>query len=229
MSTETDNKAKLRHELSYWCGRKRAEGKLKNIHFEALMLAMAKENSQDFLKGKVVVDFGCGPRGSLEWATEARLRIGVDVLADDYIRTCGSKEHNMVYVCSTESSIPLPSNYADVLFTMNAFDHVANTAVMARELMRILAPGGQFIASFNLYEPKTVHEPNTLTSGQLHGLFGDYLESWEPRTVPKGPGNDSYRYFFCGSDKVPKDRQGKPHVMWLRGTKRQAGDFEHRF
>ena len=46
------------------------------------MLAMAEEPTADFLAGKIVAAFGCGPRGSLVWAPNALLRIGIDVLAD---------------------------------------------------------------------------------------------------------------------------------------------------
>jgi len=69
-------------QLWYWQGRWLAEGrKLRNDHYESLMLAVADERSPAFLHAKVVADFGCGPRGSLCWATSARERIGIDVLA----------------------------------------------------------------------------------------------------------------------------------------------------
>ena len=36
--------------------------------------------------GKAVLDIGCGPMGSLEWATMVRERVGLDPLADAYRR-----------------------------------------------------------------------------------------------------------------------------------------------
>ena len=53
-------------------------------YYERLLLAIAGEPDAAFLSGQVVADFGCGPQGSLAWATPAAIRIGIDVLADRY-------------------------------------------------------------------------------------------------------------------------------------------------
>src|SRR5262245_31183502 len=72
-------------ELEFWRGRRAIDaGRFRNAHYRRLMLAMAEEPDSSFLAGKVVADFGCGPRGSLVWATDATVRIGIDVLADRY-------------------------------------------------------------------------------------------------------------------------------------------------
>jgi len=54
------------------------------------------------------------------------LRIGIDVLADCYADefTDNILSHGMIYLKSTEQVIPLPSAMVDILFTMNAIDHV---------------------------------------------------------------------------------------------------------
>jgi hypothetical protein len=56
------------------------------------------------------------------WATPARERIGTDVWLT--FAKYSIAQHDMVYVSSTERKIPLPSNYVDVLFTLNALDHI---------------------------------------------------------------------------------------------------------
>jgi hypothetical protein len=38
----------------------------------------------DFFKGKKFLDIGCGPRGSLEWASQATTRVCADPLAVQY-------------------------------------------------------------------------------------------------------------------------------------------------
>jgi len=45
--------------------------------------------SKDFYKGKKILDIGCGPRGSLEWADMTLERVGLDppgrkILKDNY-------------------------------------------------------------------------------------------------------------------------------------------------
>ena len=77
--------SKYSAELSYWRSKFKSNGGVfNNAHYEKLMLAMAQETDDRFLQDKVVADFGCGPRGSLVWAASASMRIGIDVLADQY-------------------------------------------------------------------------------------------------------------------------------------------------
>jgi len=55
-------------ELLYWSNRFAAEGQMfSNAHYKELMLSIAEEENDSFLTNKVVADFGCGPRGSLNW------------------------------------------------------------------------------------------------------------------------------------------------------------------
>src|SRR5262249_9726251 len=134
-------RTKHAEELAFWKSRLvKDQGTFQNKHYERIMLGMAHESSQSFLRGRVVGDFGCGPRGSLVWADAASLRIGIDVLADAYADAFTDNVifHNMIYLKSTEEVIPLPSNFVDILFTLNAVDHVANLPQMCREMIRIL-------------------------------------------------------------------------------------------
>jgi len=136
---------KYTSELQYWIGRYNAEDKdFHNDHYRALMLAMAQEKTDSFLENKIVADFGCGPRGSLAWTQSPLLKIGIDVLVDKYFDTFGDIlfKHNCIYVKSTEHYIPLPSEFVDVVFTMNSMDHTENFSTMASEVLRILKVGG---------------------------------------------------------------------------------------
>ena len=166
-------------ELSFW--RKileKEKGRFPNNQYKQFMLAMADESSDNFLKGKIVADFGCGPQGSLVWARSALLRIGIDVLADRYADefTDNIISHGMIYLKSTEHVIPLPSNFVDVIFTNNAMDHVVNFSEMCREIIRVLKPGGEFIGGFNLEEPATPSEPQQLNVGIINEFLLDKLE-----------------------------------------------------
>lgn len=193
-------------ELAFWRSRlKINKGRFKNSHYERLMLAMAEESNDAFLKGKIVADFGCGPRGSLVWAHSANLRIGVDVLADNYADEFTSNiiSHGMIYLKSTENVIPLPSNFIDILFTLNAIDHVDNFSVMCAEIVRILKPGGQFIGSFNLEEPASPCEPQKLNEKIIKENLLNNLEIQSYRITKKGPKEDPYAHFFAGNIYTP--------------------------
>ena len=203
-------------ELRYWKNRwEQEDGELGNSHYEKLMLAMAGENDQSFLERKVVADLGCGPRGSLCWATAAGCRIGIDVLADEYAQL-GIRSHNMSYVCSTENSIPLPSNYVDLLFTVNAMDHMSNFETMCKEAYRIMAPGALFVGSFNLGEPPTKCEPLTLTEEIVEQCLLNNLKVLSFRVAPVStPPQGSYIHFFDGSPAVSSG----PRHLWVKAGK----------
>lgn len=208
-------RAKYAAELRYWQERWAAENRsFRNPWYERLMLAMAGEKDAGFLAGKIVADFGCGPRNSLWWATSARIRIGIDVLADAYARF-NIAAHEMCYVCSTEKAIPLPSDYVDVLFTVNAMDHVLHFEAICDEIVRVLAPGGCFIGSFNLDEPPTPAEPQTLSEERVERCLLSRLEVTARRIAPHGPEGDGYKHFF---DETPPAASGR-RILWVRAVK----------
>ena len=206
-------------ELSFWKSKFELDnGRFKNSHYERLMLAMAEETTDDFLKGKIVADFGCGPRGSLVWAGSALLRIGIDVLADRYADefTGNIISHGMIYVKSTELVIPLPSGFVDILFTLNAMDHVDNFAHMCNEILRVLKPGGEFIGSFNLEEPASSCEPQQLNEKVIKEDLLSKLEVQSYRMAEKGPKENPYAPFFNGSLSY---RPGEEGFLWCRARK----------
>jgi len=216
----TDDSAhKYASELSFWKSRLNMDnGVFKNDHFEQIMLAMAQEQNDGFLKGKVVADFGCGPRGSLVWARSALLRIGIDVLSDLYSDEFKSNiiNHGMIYLKSTEKSIPLPTDFIDVMFTVNAIDHVDSFPTMCGEILRVLKSGGDFIGSFNLGEPATATEPQQLDEDMIMDNILKYLHVESYRITNQGPPNNQYGAFFKGDLSYEKGQRG---FLWVRGKK----------
>lgn len=207
---------KYQEEIHFWrTYQGQHGGVIPSDHYVRTMTGMLGTEPST-LTGKIVADFGCGPAGSLNWATSARLRIGIDALADHYAEF-GISTHDMTYVTSTERHIPLPSNYVDVLFTMNAMDHVSHFKVMCKEVLRIISPGGLFVASFNLDEQPTFSEPQTLTEAIvkdaiLSSMDVEFYRIEFPSTV-----GSTYENFF---------NPGQPSVttgtrfLWVRARKR---------
>jgi SAM-dependent methyltransferase len=190
-------------EIGYWQN-EWAAGRFHNDYYERTMLTLAHEPDGEFLRDKIVADFGCGPQGSLCWAKLARARIGIDVLADAYSQF-GIRGHDMIYVSSTEHHIPLPSNYVDVMFTMNAMDHVSSFSKMAAEVVRVIAPGGLFIGAFNLGEPPTFSEPQTLTEDRVRKTLLGHLNIELVRSTANGPDGDKYRHIREGGGSFHQD------------------------
>jgi len=208
-------------ELAFWESRWNAEGgRLTNDQYLPRFLEIAQEETDNFCNSRILADFGCGPRGSLHHFKNPRLKIGIDVLANAYGRF-GIQEHDMVYVCSTEDHIPLPSNYVDVLFTQNALDHVDNLEQQSQELLRILRPDGEIIGSFNLEEPASETEPQMLTEHLLDEVLLRHFTPISYRTAPKSKtyGN-AYEYFHTAP---PPNLPPGPRLLWYRGRRKNPG------
>lgn len=182
---------------------------------------MAEEPNDDFLKGKIVADFGCGPQGSLFWTKSPYLRIGIDVLADKYADefTDIIISHEMVYLKSTEKVIPLPSNFVDVMFTLNAMDHVDSFSQMTSEIIRVLKPGGDFIGGFNLEEPPTPCEPQMLNEEMIEEHLLSKLDLISYRITKQETGDEPYTSFFNGTLSYEKGQRG---YLWVRAKKKRV-------
>lgn len=210
-------------ELGYWQRRYEEEGgQFQNGWYERMMLAIAEvRDSSSAFDNKIVADFGCGPRGSLAWCTGASMAIGIDVLADLYTENFepSLRGHGMTYVRSTESFIPMPDDFVDVMITINSLDHVDNLEAMSAELLRVLKPGGLFLGSFNLEEPANAAEPQQLNQPLLHEVLFQYLDVHNIRVTDQHEGfGNRYEPFLSGMDLTYTD--GEEGILWMRGAKR---------
>lgn len=146
-------------ELAFWAGVARA-GAISNEHYEGLYTtAFGIERSH--YAGRRVLDVGCGPQGSLEWAHDAALRVGLDPLVEDY-RRLGIDAHAMRYVAGGAERIPFDDASFDVVAAFNSLDHVDDAGRALREIARVLAPGGLFLVVVEVGHPPRWEEPQTL-------------------------------------------------------------------
>lgn len=155
--TEDEPVSKGVGELAYWSQRKDAEGRLENSWFERFYTDHFGLTHDDY-RDKRVLDIGCGPRGSLEWATMVRERVGVDPLADDYLQM-GAAEHAMTYVASGAETIPYPDASFDIVCSFNSLDHVDDLEAAIAEMKRLTAPGGLLLVITDVHDRPTPQEP----------------------------------------------------------------------
>jgi len=113
-------------------------------------------------KNKKLLDIGCGPRGSLEWANMAAERIGLDPLVKNY-RNLGIERHKMKYVNAYAECIPFKDKYFDFVFSFNSLDHVDNLEKALGEIHRVLKMGGLFLLITEVNHSPTVCEPISYT------------------------------------------------------------------
>jgi SAM-dependent methyltransferase len=211
----------LKHEkeAAFWSSWIRRHGDAPDTqYYRRFMMAMGGIDDASFFDDKICVDIGCGPKGSLTWLTRARAAIGVDPLAEEY-RKFGIADHRMIYLAARAEEVPLPSRYADVVFSMNSLDHVDDMPAACREIRRLLKAGGHFLASLNLDEPPNRCEPWTLTEPLLEKhLFAGWEREFY-RVRPKYKGDDGhfgpYKYFF---EEPPPEvvAAGGPRALWCR-------------
>lgn len=207
--------SKAAAELAFWRDQaRRAGGNLRrDDYYEHLVRRMADLPDDFSFAGLVVIDIGCGPRGSLCWITGARLCIGVDPLADAY-RELGIADQPMSYVGAAAERLPLKDASIDVVITINALDHVDDIHAAFREIRRVLRPGGLFMGSINLREVPTATEPSVVSRTcvereLLAGWRVEYLLVFPECDVP----DDAYRY---ASQAPPPDYRAEMDVLWCR-------------
>jgi SAM-dependent methyltransferase len=139
--------------------RRLREGALRGDHYEAaLTKSVGLERS--FYTGKRILDVGCGPRGSLEWAEDAAERVGLDPLVPAYKRL-GSGRHAMRYVAGTAERMPFPNDAFDVVTCFNALDHVEDVDAAAAEITRVTKAGGHLVLVTDVNHKPTRTEPQT--------------------------------------------------------------------
>ncbi len=152
---------KEKQEIKYWKQRKEVEGNFSNVHFTDFYTVHFGLDF-DFYKEKRILDIGCGPRGSLEWADMTKERVGLDPLADDYFKLSG-ESHKMEYVSAPSENIPHKTNHFDVVTSFNSIDHVENINKTIDEIKRVLKPGGLFLLLTELNHDPTICEPQSIT------------------------------------------------------------------
>jgi ubiquinone/menaquinone biosynthesis C-methylase UbiE len=161
-------------ELRYWRSRKKSEGELSNEHYRHFYTSHFGIDESEY-EGGVLLDIGCGPRGSLEWASMAGRRIGLDPLADDYLRL-GADRHAMEYVSAPSEAIPLEDASCDAVFSFNSLDHVESVEQTVSEIKRVTKPGGRFLLLVEVNHPPTACEPHELSvDGLLTMLAPEFM------------------------------------------------------
>jgi SAM-dependent methyltransferase len=202
---------KRKAELGYWLGRQAAEGTLRNGHYErAYTTAFGLDRA--FYGGKHLLDIGCGPRGSLEWATMAAERIGLDPLVPAY-RKLGIGSHAMTYVAAPSERIPYADGAFDVVTTFNSLDHVDHPRRTVAEIGRVTRPGGVCLILVEVNHPPTETEPHPLPWDVATWFQPEFTLEWQ-RTYEVGPAHDLYGQVFADARYDDADRTDR--AAWLQ-------------
>lgn len=164
----------LKHsrELDHWKTRHQAEGLLGNAHYEYFYTTHF-DIDREFYRGKRILDIGCGPRGSLEWADMATERVGLDPLVPAYGKL-GIKRHKMSYCTAGSEQIPFPDGYFDVVSSINSLDHVDDVKRTLQEITRVVKPGGILLIIVEVNHGARICEPHNISIGFVDDLLASF-------------------------------------------------------
>jgi SAM-dependent methyltransferase len=101
----------------------------------------------DAVRDKVVLDFGCGAgAGTIELAQRGAKHVhGIDIL--EHWLAIGRKQAAKVG-CHNVTFSEIPTEPADVIISMDGFEHFADPAGILRNMEKALKPDGCVLASF---------------------------------------------------------------------------------
>lgn len=128
----------------------------------------------DALRGLRVLDIGCGPFPGLRAFSGCAGRVGVDPLVtvyDDIGFPLGRWSDGYVYCRTRAESMPFPSASFDAVISCNAIDHVDDFAEVAKEVQRVLKPGGKLCMEVH-YHNRTITEPLELNDEVFLANYG---------------------------------------------------------
>ena len=162
----------------------------------------------EFFAGKRVLDIGCGPRGSLEWATMAAERVGLDPLADTY-RELGIDQHAMTYVTAGAENMPFDAASFDVITSLNSLDHVDDIDRAIVELSRVAVDRATLLLTVEVEHPPTATEPQVL-EWEILARFTAWDVLWTRRNGVR-PDHDLYQSV---DDDIP--HTGGPGLLRAR-------------
>jgi SAM-dependent methyltransferase len=207
---------KERKEIDYWQSRLSDEGLLRNDHY-LQTYTLPFDLKPSFYTGKRILDIGCGPRGSLEWADMATERVGLDPLVPAYLKM-GADRHKMTYVAASSDAIPFAADYFDVVCSINSLDHVADLKKTEDEIKRVVRPGGAFLLVTEVNHEPTSTEPVNLP-WSVADDFTDVFNLVAEKRFEIG-NHDIHRQIFIDDRFDETNRVDRPGILLAKFTKK---------
>lgn len=139
------------------------------------------------LRGKRVLDLGCGFGGLCRYAARegARLVVGVDssrrMLGDAMART---DEGKIFYVLGSMDAPGLKDGAFDAVVSTLALHYVAHIGPLYERIAALLQPGGDFVATFEhpMFTARAEQAWHTVDGRRLHWPVDDYQDEGPRRT-----------------------------------------------
>lgn len=143
------------HELNYWAHefpkQVPPDKTPRQYHAErawTVNRSMFRSLEPGAFENAVVLDVGCGPYGSMDFAG-ARAVIGVDPLAAEYQGHCEITP-GLTVLCVDAERLPFIDNMIDVVISINALDHFHRPYDALEEMCRVCRLGGRLLLATDI-------------------------------------------------------------------------------
>ena len=148
-----------------------------------------------WLAAQRAVEIGGGPWPCVAAATFATALV-VDPLAEGYLAEglITPEASRVTYLAAVGESIPLPAAGTDLVITDNCLDHVQDPARVAREMARLLRPGGLLWLLVDVMEQADELHPHPMSETRAGailsgaGLRQRWGEVWDGHSHPRAKG-----------------------------------------
>ena len=126
---------------------------------------------REAFKGERVLEIGCGPLAPILQFDDCE-RHGIDPLLDRYIEAGWPLyDYDARLLNVHGENLPYPDNWFDSVISVNALDHVDDFRAVAKEMIRVLKPGGRMIFEVEYHHEPTLTEPISLNDQVVAEAF----------------------------------------------------------
>lgn len=172
----------------------------------------------DMLKGKTVLDVGCGAGGkALYYASQgAKKVIGIDVVEKYRGEALALAEslgiQNFEFHTYNAARTPFGAHTFDAAMMNDVMEHVSEPEAVLSEMYRILKPGGRLYINFPPYmHPFGAHLSDAIGIPWVHAFFSDttLIAAYKELVVDKPDGLERIR--FC----IGTDGSGRAYFSYI--------------
>jgi len=142
-------------------------------------------NIEELDKTKNILDLGCGPVPILHILPNANLMVAADPLNEEYKNKFPRKNY-IIYKTFMAEKIPYEDAIFDIIFCINALDHMANPEEAFKEMIRVLkhngllylefqntSPLSKFLARLGYKKPLTEFHPHLISEEDIINILNN--------------------------------------------------------